>query len=304
MTAFLVKLARRGAGLPATSPAISVAPTALFPAENLAPVAAGLDVSTDPNFFANKDDLVIHESHASQTVANRSAPLRSDGDSVGSHVESITRAPATPGTPLQISATQVPPGQGPTFQVESFRKRTQAANIASTIERSMPSSPASSPPQDLQIVRSGTLPIERGHQDSNERMSQLDARANAVRFSPSQQPNSVPRESLSPSPATEANTVFPHEHWVVGDEFEKDISTPVLVKPAVSEPYERFALSQSGAVSKLAEPMPTPIHVRIGRIEVRGTPSPAAQAPRRVASPAPSGFASYLRLRTYRNWPR
>jgi len=44
-----------------------------------------------------------------------------------------------------------------------------------------------------------------------------------------------------------------------------------------------------------------PVLVRIGRVEVRGAPAPR-QAPS-PGPPAPSGFAAYERVRTYRSWP-
>src|SRR5207245_4800161 len=136
------------------------------------------------------------------------------------------------------------PPHGSSLQVEAVRKRTQATNIASTIDRSMPS-PASSPHQELEIVRSLTPTIEGGQQDSNEKVNELEVPPKVVRFSRWRRPNSEPHETLSLSPATEANSVSPPEHWIVRDEFQEDVSAPVVVKPAVAMPRERFALSRS-----------------------------------------------------------
>jgi len=298
MSSFLVNLARRGAGLPATPAAISAAPAAVFPTAALAPAADFVGSNSN-------DDRTTQLPHLSPIVASPFTPSRSEGDSAGPQVEaSITPEPVPASTPSQSSAGQIPPAHGPSLQIESVRKRTQGTNIASTIERSMPSSPVSSPHQEPEIVLSVTPAIEGGHQDSNENLSELNVKTKLVRSSRRQRPNSEPRETASPSPATEASPVSPPQHWVAREEIKEGFSAPVLVKPAVSEPGERFALSRLSETHKPAETMPAPIHVRIGRIEVRGTPTPAAQAPRKVAPPAPLGFASYLRLRTYRNWPR
>jgi hypothetical protein len=296
MSSFLVNLARRGVGLPATAAAISVAPAAVFAADTLTPVAVGSDVSAYSHFVAIKDDLITRPPDASQTVANPSAPLRSDGDSIAASVESsITPEPASVRSSLEASGTEMPPAPRAALQVESVRKRTPATNFAPMISRSILSPSALSPHQEAGIAGSATRTVAGGPQDSQ---------AKVIPFSRTDPSDFKVHETFSPSPASEPNTVPPPKHPVIRGEPKEDISAPVVVNPSASELRARFALSRSGEISKPAETMPAPIHVRIGRIEVRGTSASAAQAPRRVAPPAPLGFASYLRLRTYRNWPR
>jgi hypothetical protein len=75
------------------------------------------------------------------------------------------------------------------------------------------------------------------------------------------------------------------------------------LRPASADTPIAAALPRLRKPSSNAQPEPAPIHIRIGRIEVRGKTADAP-APR-PAKPAlaPLGFAKYARQRTYRNWP-
>lgn len=77
------------------------------------------------------------------------------------------------------------------------------------------------------------------------------------------------------------------------------------IRPAVAEspaPLRSLRIAPAPAPPSPA-PQP-PIHVRIGRIEVRGAPPPPPAQPRSApAAPAPLGFAGYARIRSYRSWP-
>lgn len=74
-----------------------------------------------------------------------------------------------------------------------------------------------------------------------------------------------------------------------------------LIRPAPVEPTVSLEFPKIASASPLTPPPALPIEVRIGRVEVRGTPTAQQSAPAmRKDSPA-LGFASYQRLRRYRN---
>jgi hypothetical protein len=78
---------------------------------------------------------------------------------------------------------------------------------------------------------------------------------------------------------------------------------PPIVRPATVEAPIPRQLPRPAPAAPPGAATPAPVHVHIGRIEVRGTPGPT---PRTASSqgPAALGFAGYTRLRTYRSgWP-
>lgn len=78
---------------------------------------------------------------------------------------------------------------------------------------------------------------------------------------------------------------------------------PPFVRPATVEAPIPRQLPRPAPVAPPGAATPAPVHVRIGRIEVRGTPGPTPRTPS-SQGPAALGFAGYTRLRTYRNgWP-
>jgi len=79
------------------------------------------------------------------------------------------------------------------------------------------------------------------------------------------------------------------------------VTTDHLIRPATNEATVSLEFPSRVSAAPTSEPAPQlPIQVRIGRVEVRGTP-PAPEPTRatRMESP-PLGFASYHRLRRYR----
>lgn len=69
-----------------------------------------------------------------------------------------------------------------------------------------------------------------------------------------------------------------------------------------SPPTREFPRGLAAAAPAPQEP--APIHVRIGKVEVRAPPAAAAPAaPARPNAPRAQGFAAYRRLRTYRTSP-
>jgi hypothetical protein len=80
--------------------------------------------------------------------------------------------------------------------------------------------------------------------------------------------------------------------------------TSPVIRPAAADSPAPRRLPAAALAAAPARATPPPVHVRIGRVEVRGTPAPAPRPPSSPAAPATFGFAGYTRVRTYRNWPR
>jgi hypothetical protein len=215
-------------------------------------------------------------------VAAYSEPVASDDDQ-STQLPSTSQSIASPSAPSRWD------GGSTVSNVESLI--TPESRINRSLG-SIPSPPVSNPPSVVELVPSESRKIKNGQQDSREKLNENVARPKVMRFFRAEPSDSKLQQPPPPSPAPEAASI------------KDGISAPVAVLPSVPESRERFALSRAGEMSRPGEVMPVPIHVRIGRIEVRGTSAPAPQGPRKVTPPAPLGFASYLRPRTYRNWPR
>jgi hypothetical protein len=74
-------------------------------------------------------------------------------------------------------------------------------------------------------------------------------------------------------------------------------------EPALPVATLRPALPEAGGLPGLPRPAPSPqlpVHVRIGKVEVRAAPAPVLRSPAAPAPQAPLGFGAYYRVRTYR----
>ncbi|HEY5912259.1 MAG TPA: hypothetical protein VJA21_16780 [Verrucomicrobiae bacterium] len=78
---------------------------------------------------------------------------------------------------------------------------------------------------------------------------------------------------------------------------------PQVIKPALVAGYGEFRLLGRAPTTAAMRPAAPSIHVKIGRVEVRGTPSEAPSRPVAPVAPAQQGFTGYSKLRCYRNWP-
>ena len=106
--------------------------------------------------------------------------------------------------------------------------------------------------------------------------------------------------NLSLVPQVSASPAVNHAEPSAQSRFYDLVTFPgqPVVRPADTQSQ---ILSEFPSVSRAiqAEQQATPVHVRIGKVEVRGTP---VTAPERTAPTGnvPQGFASYQRLRRYR----
>ncbi|MGH2398184.1 MAG: hypothetical protein ACRDFW_14670, partial [bacterium] len=72
------------------------------------------------------------------------------------------------------------------------------------------------------------------------------------------------------------------------------------IRPALAESHTLLQFPKTTPASLPTPPAQLPIHVRIGRVEVRATTAPTP-TPSRPSAPAPLGFDSYYRVRNYRS---
>jgi hypothetical protein len=71
------------------------------------------------------------------------------------------------------------------------------------------------------------------------------------------------------------------------------------IRPALADSPNLLQFPKLATASSPTPPSQLPIHVRIGRVEVRATTAPASTPPG-PGSPAPLGFDGYYRVRNYR----
>jgi hypothetical protein len=77
------------------------------------------------------------------------------------------------------------------------------------------------------------------------------------------------------------------------------LPTPTI-RPALTESHTLLPFPKTMSAYSPTPPSQLPIHVRIGRVEVRAATTPTP-APARSSPPAPLGFDNYYRVRTYRS---
>jgi hypothetical protein len=276
MNSFLVNLARRGAGLPAIQ--IQVPPPSPFGPE-----------------VRNQGDRLAEEAATGGAVNQTPLPASSSGEMPSEapipHAPSIRHlygtAPTTPirpsgGEPTTIDKTPSlgsPPA--PRRHVIPLRRGAEAAPI----EPPDPQGPAVRP---LQADREVVSPVARmiGPVREPERQA-----GTAVASSPLV--SKAPGETQVVSP-----TGLPPER--PRDE-ARETRTPArsvaAIRPAPADPLSVLQSPKAAPAPSPALPSQLPVHVRIGRVEVRAAPAPTPAGP---GAPAAVGFAAYYRMRNYR----
>jgi hypothetical protein len=76
-----------------------------------------------------------------------------------------------------------------------------------------------------------------------------------------------------------------------------------VIRPAGAQIAEWLDVVETAAAHSASRADPAPIHVKIGRVEVRGAPPKTPTPPVAPILRAAEGFAAYARIRNYRNWP-
>ena len=200
--------------------------------------------------------------------------------------QEIPARPAIQRTPVGTDAT--PPGSRSPAPASPDRAR-EGGRAASAIRLGWNEPPA--PPVEAPApVLTVSEPIRPGREPdpgAGSIAADPDAPAHARRG-----PESTPRPAATMPADGRPTAVGP-----LAVRVDEAGSSPV-VRPAASSPMP--ALPRPAPATPPLTAPPAPVHVRIGRIEVRGAPAPPPSAPARPR-PAALGFTGYTRLRTYRS---
>lgn len=306
MSSFLVNLARRGAGLPTTT--IQVPPPSPFGPEihkqgddlmEVKGAARGLRMAGEPAAEYAASQAPLRASSSEQRLEiSPGTPTH--------HVPSIQRLSGT------ASSTPIQPSMGEATAITGTPSRDLPAPPRQHVIPPLPEaevapmeppkhlSPAAPPFHTDRAVIS-EIEVERGRHATSPVAREIEPVGEPAR----------PASSVAPSSPLIVNE--PGERQVVSSaelsaEWPRDgaqeTREPALpaptIRPALAESHTLFPFPKVTPASASTPPSQLPIHVRIGRVEVRApmapTPTPARSSP-----PAPLGFDGYYRVRNYRS---
>lgn len=307
MSSFLVNLARRGAGLPVTP--IQAPPRSPFGPE----IRKQGDELTEAHEAAR--GLRMPEEPATGNTASQ-APLRASSSEEGTELPSeapthptpsIQRLSGTePSTPIQPSLGEPAApiktpslGPPPTSRVHVIPDRREA-EVAS-MEPSENSGSTVPPFHADRGVIAG-VDVKRGRQITTLPVAQeIEPVGEPARHASSVAPGlpiiiGEPGERQVVSPA-ELSAERPR----VGAQETREPALPApTIRPALAESHTLLQFPKVTPASLPTSPSQLPIHVRIGRVEVRATTTPTP-TPARPSPPAPLGFDGYFHVRNYRS---
>ncbi|MBI3796013.1 MAG: hypothetical protein HY268_03465 [Deltaproteobacteria bacterium] len=276
MSSFLVNLARRGAGLPTTPiqvPASPLGPGIRQPGDELTEVhetGRSLGMTEEPTTG----------NAASQT------PLRASGAAAYTDLPSQTVAPRTPSI-QRFSGTEYRTPVQPSVGEPAATTKTPSLGPPSAPQLRV----VSPRREEVEHARPTPSPVAQ----TIEPMGALERQASTVAPTP---PILIrePGETQVVSP-TELSPEQPRDG---AQETRAPALSAATIRPALAEFPTLLQFPQVTPASSPTPPAQLPIHVRIGRVEVRGTPAPTP-TPARPSPAAPLGFDSYYRVRTYRS---
>ncbi len=300
MSSFLVNLARRGAGLPATP--IQTPPPSPFGPE----IGRHVDEVTETHGIAR--DLAMAETPTTGNTATQ-APLRaSSSEEHGEpspvvpthHTPSIQRLsgtepstskhPSVGGPAATLRTPSLGPPPAPRWYVLPNAREAQAASME--------------PPQRLDPAVPPS-PTERQDVTESEVKRDLHTPSSVVHAI---EAAGQPARHASSLPSTSAMVIQEpsHKQGVALPELspERPLRETALpaptIRPALAESHTVLDFPRVPPHSSLTPSAQLPIHVRIGRVEVRAT-TVSTPTLARPSSPAPVGFAAYYRVRNYRS---
>jgi hypothetical protein len=252
MSSFLVNLARRGAGLPATT--IQAPPPSPF----------GLELRKQGDEPATGNTVSPSPLRANSSEEYREMP----SDAPIHHTPSIQRLSGPePSTLIRTPSLGSPPAPRRHLIPSTFHAERE---VITEIE------------------------VERGRHTSSP-VAQMIEPTSSVASAPSIMIRE-PGEGQIVEPA-ELSAEWPRDR--AQKTREPALPTPTI-RPALAESHTLLQFPKVTAASSPTPPSQLPIHVRIGRVEVRATTAPTP-APARPSPPAPLGFDSYYRVRNYRS---
>ena len=272
MSNFLKNLARRSAGLPL---AAECRPTA-------APAFAG---SFESGGGLNE---VTSEVAVGSLVVPAARPLQTLNTAAPPQVQ------RSRSKPIAAATSAIGSGFSPA------QNATTALQPLSSLEVVSPEQSAALFPGEATAQRAS---FESGSRDS--RLSSPAAPAQAqITLSPGRDLPATIDSGATLQRSERNGSAWPEISVAEGDETTQQnhqlLTTEHLIRPAPTDPTLPFQFPRTATTSP--QPVfPTPIEVRIGRVEVRGGPPVPQLAPAPPATSPPLGFASYHRLRRYRN---
>jgi hypothetical protein len=278
MSSFLLNLARRAAGLPVGAVQAPI------------PAQPGLEVQA-PELDAS-DTAAVPPAPRAESPAVAPAIPRASREALPP--PAIQRAPALaepaplpqPATPRTAEPARVarPVVSAETVEIPGPSEVAPVTEPATRVVAPQPSPPPAPPPEPEPTRRAAPRPIVR---------PSVVAGISDIEPSPDDVPAATAwREQDSP------RTFAP-----VDSQGDRPRPTPVI-RPATADSPAPLRLPRPAFAVSPTRTTPPPVHVRIGRIEVRGAPAPTPRQPSSQGAPATLGFAGYTRVRTYRNWPR
>jgi hypothetical protein len=298
MSSFLVNLAQRGAGLPATT--IQAPPLSPFGPE----IGKHVDEVTETYRVAR--NLAMAEKPTTGNTVTQ-APLRASSSE--EHVEPSPEeqthripsiqclsetAPTTLKHPSVPAATLRTPSLGPPPAPRRYVPPNVREAQAAPME----------PPQRLDPTVPPPYPTER--EDVAESEVERDLHP----------PSSVVYDIATGQPARHAGSLPSTSAIVIQEpDQQQGVAPPELsperpmretalpaatIRPALAESHTVLDFPRVPFHSSLTPPSQLPIHVRIGRVEVRAT-TDSTPMPPRPSPPRPAGFDAYYRIRNYRS---
>lgn len=310
MSSFLVNLARRGAGLPATT--IQAPPPSPFGPEirkqgdeltEAHEAARGLRMAEEPatGNAASQAPLPASSSEEpmelpSEAPIHRTLSIQrlSGTESSSSPIQASIGAIGEPAA--TASAPSLGPPPVPRQHVIPDRREAQATPM----EPPKPLGPAIPPfHSDHEVI------TEVGVEGDRHTTSTME---------PEDKPRPQTHSAALASPSIinepdEMQVVSPEEPsadgpWVGVQNTRQNAREPALpaptIRPALAESHTLLQFQKIAPASSPTPPAQLPIHVRIGRVEVRAATAPTP-TPARPSPPASLGFDGYYRVRTYRS---
>jgi hypothetical protein len=267
MSSFLVNLARRGAGLPATT--IQAPPPSPF----------GPEIRKQGDGLAEELATGNTASQAPLRTSSSEEPTELPSEAPTHHTPSIQRLPgAVPGTLIQPSigepaATTRTPSLGPT---PASRRHV----IPPTFHA------------EREVITE--IEVERGRHTPSP-VAQMIEPTSSVASAPSIMIRE-PGEGQIVEPV-ELSAEWPRDR--AQKTHEPALPAPTI-RPGLADSHTFLQFPKVTPTSSPTPPSQLPIHVRIGRVEVRATTAPTP-TPARPSPPASLGFDSYYRMRNYRS---
>ena len=277
MSNFITNLARRGAGLPLAA-ACGPSPARIF--ESSFGASEGLSEITSEEIVRSGDQtpavISVRTTNTSSAREIQRAPLEHAG-----------------------TAANAAPPSAPTNPTIVLQPSTPSADIVSP--KPIIRNSETGVPHATEIMARPTEVVSRDFEFKTREASAPSQVETSAVASPvaSDPPATIPRLRQKQESAL-LQTSVKEVHATTLNRIEV-VAAEHLIRPAPAEPAVSLEFPRIASAPPSTPPPALPIEVRIGRVEVRGTPAVQQSTPAtRKESPA-LGFASYHRLRRYRN---